>query len=77
VKNKISGLVVGLGIVTSILEFGWPAKRQAVLHANDGDWDSAHVAPFVTTPHEMVTRMLEVAEIKKGDILYDLGSGDG
>jgi len=24
-----------------------------------------------------VQRMLEVAEIKKGDILYDMGSGDG
>src|SRR3990172_7585121 len=26
---------------------------------------------------KVVHRMLEVAEIKKGDILYDMGSGDG
>jgi cyclopropane fatty-acyl-phospholipid synthase-like methyltransferase len=33
--------------------------------------------PFVPSPMHMVQRMLEVAEIKKGDILYDMGSGDG
>jgi SAM-dependent methyltransferase len=76
-KNKISGLVVRLAIVASILVLGWPEKRQAMLHADDDDWDSPHVAPFVTTPHEVVNRMLELAEIKQGDLLYDLGSGDG
>ena len=76
-KNQISGLIVRLAIVVSMLALGWPEKRQALLHADDGDWDSPHVAPFVTTPHEVVSRMLELAEIKKGDILYDLGSGDG
>jgi precorrin-6B methylase 2 len=33
--------------------------------------------PFVTTPMEVVDRMLELAEVKKGDVVYDLGSGDG
>src|SRR5215813_12263696 len=33
--------------------------------------------PFVHTPIEVVDRMLELAEVKKGDIVYDLGSGDG
>jgi len=33
--------------------------------------------PFVPSPMHVVQRMLEVAEIKKGDILYDMGSGDG
>lgn len=32
---------------------------------------------FVPTPQEVVDRMLEVAEVKKGDVLYDLGCGDG
>jgi len=33
--------------------------------------------PFVPSPMLVVERMLELAEIKKGDILYDMGSGDG
>ena len=33
--------------------------------------------PFVPTPIEVVDKMLELAEVKKGDVVYDLGSGDG
>jgi SAM-dependent methyltransferase len=75
--SKISGLIVGLAILVSALGLGWPENRNAVLHANDNDRDSSHIAPFVPTPHEVVSRMLELAEIKQGDVLYDLGSGDG
>ncbi|MGQ0654702.1 MAG: SAM-dependent methyltransferase [Betaproteobacteria bacterium] len=32
---------------------------------------------FVPTPQEVVEKMLEIASVKKGDVLYDLGSGDG
>jgi len=49
----------------------------ATAHADDQDRDSRYVAPFVPTPEEVVVRMLELAEIRPGDILYDLGSGDG
>jgi cyclopropane fatty-acyl-phospholipid synthase-like methyltransferase len=33
--------------------------------------------PFVPTPIEVIDRMLELAEVKKSDVVYDLGSGDG
>ncbi|MES3019970.1 MAG: methyltransferase domain-containing protein [Pseudomonadota bacterium] len=33
--------------------------------------------PFVPTPQAVVDRMLEIANVKKNDIVYDLGSGDG
>jgi tRNA G37 N-methylase Trm5 len=32
---------------------------------------------YVPTPHEVVEEMLRVAGVGKGDVLYDLGSGDG
>ena len=32
---------------------------------------------YVPTPHEVVDDMLRLANVRKGDILYDLGSGDG
>jgi protein-L-isoaspartate O-methyltransferase len=35
------------------------------------------MAPFVPTPELVVQRMLELAELKPTDKLYDLGSGDG
>jgi SAM-dependent methyltransferase len=75
--SKISGLIAGLAILVGALGLGGPEMRPALLHADDRDWDSPHIAPFVTTPYEVVSRMLELAEIKQGDVLYDLGSGDG
>ena len=33
--------------------------------------------PYVPTPDEVVQTMLKLAEVKKSDIVYDLGCGDG
>lgn len=33
--------------------------------------------PFVPTSQDVVDAMLELAEVKKDDVVYDLGSGDG
>jgi SAM-dependent methyltransferase len=35
------------------------------------------LAPFDPMPQEVVDRMLTLAGVKNGDLLYDLGSGDG
>ena len=35
------------------------------------------LAPFDPTPQEVVERMLLLANVKSGDVLYDLGAGDG
>jgi precorrin-6B methylase 2 len=40
-------------------------------------WPTFIGAIFVPTPHSIVSKMLELAEIKEDDVLYDLGSGDG
>ncbi|MCX8176520.1 MAG: methyltransferase domain-containing protein [Candidatus Bathyarchaeota archaeon] len=33
--------------------------------------------PFVSSPPDVVEKMLEMAELRENDVLYDLGSGDG
>lgn len=35
------------------------------------------IVPFVPSPKPVVRRMLELADIKPGDLVYDLGAGDG
>jgi len=37
----------------------------------------ADLAPFVPTPMAVVEKMLELGEVDKNDILFDLGCGDG
>jgi cyclopropane fatty-acyl-phospholipid synthase-like methyltransferase len=36
-----------------------------------------NLAPYVPSPEAVVIRMLEAAELKPGETLYDLGCGDG
>ncbi len=39
-------------------------------------WTDGEV-PFVRSTPEVIDRMLELARIKTGDVVYDIGSGDG
>ena len=36
-----------------------------------------NLAPYVPTPEDVVERMLTLADVKAGDVVYDLGCGDG
>jgi len=35
------------------------------------------IAPFVPSPVPVVQRMLQLADLKPGEVLFDLGAGDG
>jgi trans-aconitate methyltransferase len=39
--------------------------------------DSERRVPYVPSPNEVVDEMLKLAGVKSGDVVYDLGCGDG
>ena len=59
-------------LIAAVLIAALPARAQPQAWA----WDDGTV-PYVQTPMEIVERMLRMAEVKKGDYVIDLGSGDG
>lgn len=63
---RVTG-IIGVALLTSGLALA-PARAQF-----EFDLD----VPFVPTPENVVAEMLKVADVKKADVLYDLGSGDG
>ena len=56
-------LVIGLGL--------------ALIFAVSISWTSARGAPWVPTSMVMVHKMLTMAQVGPGDLVYDLGCGDG
>jgi protein-L-isoaspartate O-methyltransferase len=45
--------------------------------AQDSLFESKKIVPFVPSPQVVVDKMIELAGVKPGDLVYDLGSGDG
>jgi protein-L-isoaspartate O-methyltransferase len=39
--------------------------------------DDPSLAPYIVTPPDIVNEMLKLADVRKQDLVYDLGSGDG
>ena len=49
----------------------------SVAGAQDSSFESKKIVPFVPSPQEVVDKMIELAGVKKGDVVFDVGSGDG
>jgi hypothetical protein len=79
-KTRGSFLWAGLFLIAAagggLLSVSW--QRGAVVgSAALAQSEDKKIVPYVPTPQEVVDRMLEIAQVKKGDVVYDLGSGDG
>ena len=77
-KNIKTSFAAGLVILWVALG-ALACESSAVLAqpaAKNNDQDKK-IVPYVPTPQDVVERMLELAQVKKGDVVYDLGSGDG
>ena len=54
----------------------WPYFADTLPEVHPGRLPE-QLAPFDPTPQEVVERMLALAGVKEGDVVYDLGAGDG
>ncbi|MDZ4798980.1 MAG: class I SAM-dependent methyltransferase [Bryobacteraceae bacterium] len=64
-------------ITTVLLLLGFlPAAAQRPLQRDLREHEQT-LAPYVLSPQPIVDKMLELANIKPGDLVYDLGCGDG
>ncbi len=64
--------------VALLVSCGMPAFSQGGLLAQQHIKHYANsLAPYVVSPQEIVDRMLALADPKPGEMVYDLGSGDG
>jgi SAM-dependent methyltransferase len=65
--RKNSGVV---GLVALTLAIAWGCGSSVAV------WTYGEV-PFVRSTPEVIDRMLEMARVRAGDVVYDIGSGDG
>ncbi len=70
-------LVFSLGVWLGVMTL--PASGQGVLLAQQHRLKhySNSLSPYIVSPQEIVDRMLELADLKSNETVYDLGSGDG
>ena len=73
--NRLSLAAILAVLTLSSFEYVRPGVFAGL--ANAQDLESKKIVPFVPTPQEVVDKMIELAGVKKGDVVYDLGSGDG
>jgi SAM-dependent methyltransferase len=52
----------------------WSAASRAQVPTSQ---DAPSLAPYVPTPQDVVEQMLDLARVTSGDVVYDLGCGDG
>jgi len=78
-KRRIFGKALsGLGLLILSTFAGTPHDSlHGVAFGQDSIFENKKIVPFVPTPQEVVDKMVELAGVKKGDVVYDLGSGDG
>jgi SAM-dependent methyltransferase len=76
--NRFSLLCLSLFLaVNGLVTFGSVAPSLTPRAAHAQDLESKKIVPFVPTPQEVVDKMIDLAGVKTGDVVYDLGSGDG
>src|SRR5499433_676127 len=77
-RNSRTFLMAGLfGIAIAVAVLAFKPSTVLAQAAQKYNDEGKKIVPYVPTPQEVVEHMLELAQVKKGDVVYDLGSGDG
>jgi SAM-dependent methyltransferase len=86
-RTSVSGVAVRCFLVVGILFVAVPLQAQwwnfgRKTTASMGKFSSDYpyqksLAPYVSTPMPAIDQMLDLAKLKPGETLYDLGCGDG
>jgi SAM-dependent methyltransferase len=73
-QHAVSATMLALGLLATAVFSAEPAGADAEAAGRTG-----RVPPviFISTPHDVVARMLDLAGVQKRDVVYDLGCGDG
>jgi ribosomal protein L11 methylase PrmA len=74
---KKSILVLSLVVGATVSAQGISTSQSVQVPATSEALTQAPEVPFVPTPEDAVAAMLKLAGVRPGDIVYDLGSGDG
>ena len=69
-KHYARGIIFVMAALSIISE-------QHFARAQDGFYENKKIVPYVPSPQEVVDKMIELGGVKKGDVVFDLGSGDG
>ena len=75
-KMLLLASVFGFGVALAGLVVAEPSAAWAQ-PAQKIDDEGKKIVPYVPTPQEGEDPMLKIEKVKKGDVVYDLGSGDG
>lgn len=67
-SRPMAWAIFAVGLFSLLIGISARAQDAATLQLN---------VPYVPTPQPVVKKMLEMANVGKDDLLYDLGSGDG
>src|SRR5882757_161022 len=73
-RRNFTWLLLAAAAPVSIFTLGLWAQDKAPDKAPPED---SKIAPYFPTPQSIVDKMLQLGELKAGEKMYDLGSGDG
>jgi protein-L-isoaspartate O-methyltransferase len=72
---RLSALLL-LGVLAVLQSIPAPAQNVLIAQGKSRNYENS-LAPYVVSPQHVVELMLEMANVKPNELVYDLGSGDG